>query len=203
MASKDMKNIDTFAPTLLPDKSTNKSILILTDNKVQELEFFYPYYRFLEEGYNVDIASTKGGDIKGEAGWEIKNTRNINGIDPADYELLYIPGGMAPKVMRESKELVGRVQQFAQSGKPIAAFCHGPQVLVTAGLVKGRKMTAYPEVQEEIEKAGGFYVDLPLVEDEQFITSRWPGDLPGHVQAILKRLKTDAAKGQEPARRAS
>ena len=192
--AKDMKDIDTFAPTLLPDTTTGKSVLILVAKDVQDLEFFYPYYRLLEEGYNVDIASPEGGDVKGEAGWEIKNTRHIDSIDPAEYALLYIPGGHAPKHLSKSKEVIGRVQQFAQSGRPIAAFCHGPQVLVAAGLVKGKKLTAYPEVEKEIIEAGGFYTDLPLVEDGQFITSRWPGDLPGHVQAILKRLQAVQAK---------
>ena len=192
--AKDMKDIDTFAPTLLPDTTTGKSVLILVAKDVQDLEFFYPYYRLLEEGYNVDIASPEGGDVKGEAGWEIKNTRHIDSIDPAEYALLYIPGGHAPKHLSKSKEVIGRVQQFAQSGRPIAAFCHGPQVLVAAGLVKGKKLTAYPEVEKEIIEAGGFYTDLPLVEDGQFITSRWPGDLPGHVQAILKRLQAVQVK---------
>ena len=193
------KDIDTFAPTYLPEHTSHKSVLIITDDEVQELEFFYPYYRLLEEGYNVDIATPKGGTVKGQAGWEIQNTRNINSIDPSDYDLLYIPGGMAPKRLSKHKEVIGRVQQFAQSGKPIAAFCHGPQVLVAAGLVKGKKMTAYPEVEDEIIEAGGYYTNLPLVEDGQFITSRWPGDLPGHVQAILKRLQ---GEGKQQARRA-
>ena len=197
--AKDMKDIDTFAPTLLPDKATGKSILILVADEVQELEFYYPYYRLVEEGYNVDIASPKGGEVTGESGWKIENTRNINSIDPEDYVLLYIPGGHAPKHLIKSKEIIGRVQQFAQSGKPIAAFCHGPQVLVAAGLVKGKKLTAYPEVEKEIVEAGGFYTNLPLVEDGQYITSRWPGDLPGHVQAILKRLQT----GKKELRQAS
>lgn len=197
MAHKDLKDVDTFKPTLEAKKS-NKSVLIVTADDVQDLEFFYPYYRLVEEGYNVDIASPDGGDVKGKAGWKIQNTRNINSIDPKNYDLLYIPGGQAPEKMRKSKELIGRVQQFAQSGKPIAAFCHGPQVLVTADLVKGRKLTAYPEVEKEIVEAGGQYVSEPVVEDEQFITSRWPGDLPGHMQAVLKRLK-GASAGQKAA----
>ncbi len=190
---KSLKDIDTFAPTFLPDRTANKSVLILVADDVQELEFYYPYYRLIEEGFDVDVASPNGGTVKGESGWEIQNTRNINSIDPNNYALLYIPGGHAPKKLAKSKEVVGRVQQFAQSGKPIAAFCHGPQVLVAAGLVKGKKLTAYPEVEKEIVEAGGFYTNLPLVEDGQFITSRWPGDLPGHVQAILKRLGAEQA----------
>ena len=185
----NMQNIDTFAPTLLPDNTPDKSVLILVDKDVQELEFYYPYYRLIEEGYNVDIASPNGGNVKGESGWEIQNTRNINSINPANYALLYIPGGHAPTHMAKSPELIARVQQFAQSGKPIAAFCHGPQVLVAAGLVKGKKLTAYPEVENEINNAGGFYSNSPLVEDGQFITSRSPGDLPGPVRAVLKRLQ--------------
>lgn len=195
----DMKDIDTFAPTYLPDQTSNKSVLIITDDEVQELEHFYPYYRLLEEGFQVDVATPKGGTVKGEAGWELQNTRSIDSIDPKQYDLLYIPGGMAPKRLAKHKEVIGRVQEFAKTGKPIAAFCHGPQVLVAAGLVKGKKMTAYPEVEDEIIEAGGFYTNSPLVEDGQFITSRWPGDLPGHTKAILKRLKASSQQEQRKA----
>ena len=187
---------DTFKPTLQINKS-GKSVLIITDDKVQDLELFYPYYRLVEEGFNVDIASPKGGDLKGEAGWPIKNTLSIESIDPANYDLLYIPGGKAPGKLMKVDAVLNRVKQFAQSGKPIAAFCHGPQVLAAADLVRGKTLTAYPEVEKEISKAGGNYVNEALHDDGQFITSRWPGDLPGHMKAVLKKLSSASPQNQQ------
>ena len=76
MSKQDLKDVDTFAPTILPDEVKDKSVLILTADDVQDLEFFYPYYRLIEEGYHVDVASPNGGTVKGKAGWEIQNTRH-------------------------------------------------------------------------------------------------------------------------------
>lgn len=172
--------------------SKSQSVLIVTADNVHDLELFYPYYRFIEEGYNVDVATPKGGTVKGKAGFSLENTLHIDSVDPANYDLLYIPGGKAPAELRKNEAVLGRVKQFAASGKPIAAFCHGPQVLVSADLVKGKKLTAFPEVEKEITEAGGQFVNQPVVDDGQFITSRWPGDLPANLAAAIKRLESKA-----------
>ena len=174
------------------------AILIITADRVQDMELFYPYYRLNEAGFRVDVASPKGGEVKSEGGSVLPGTLPIEQCKPEDYALLYIPGGKAPQEMRKSEELLDFVRQFAASNKPISAICHGPQVLVSAELVEGHRFTSFPEVGEEITEAGGEYVNAPLVEDGQFITSRWPGDLPLHLEATLKRLAT-ASSGKKAA----
>lgn len=164
------------------------SVLIITADKFNELEFFYPYYRFSEAGFKVDVASPQGGAIKGANGTEFPNTQNVTSVREADYALLYIPGGKAPTEMRSCDALLELVKQFDAAGKPIAAICHAAQVLVSAGLAKGKRLAAYPEVEPEITAAGGTFVNAALVEDGQYITARWPGDLPNHLEAVMKRL---------------
>jgi len=181
------------------NEGAKAAILIISADTFNELEFFYPYYRFTEAGFRVDVGSPDGGEIKGANGTEFPGTHPIATIDPTQYALLYIPGGKAPAEMRKSEELLKVVRRFDALGKPIAAICHAAQVLVSAGLVKGKRIAAYPEVEEEITEAGGTFVNAPLVEDGQYITARWPGDLPGHLEAVMKRLEGNAA--QSPSRK--
>lgn len=188
---KDDKNEkDTFKAAPTPERlKKSERILIITADNTQDLEFFYPYYRLNEEGYHVDVATPKGGSFKGKMGMGLKDTRAITDVRAQDYALLYIPGGKAPAELRENDQVIALVKQFAASGKPIAAICHGPQVLVTAGLVRGRKISAYPEVRKEIEEAGGQWADEALAIDGTFITARVPGDLPRHLCGVMDTLQ--------------
>lgn len=164
-------------------------VAILTADKVEDIEFFYPYYRFVEEGYDVDVLTPTGADVTGYKGLALKT--GITAVADAhagDYDLLFIPGGLAPAEIRESEASIDFVQRFAQTGRLIGAVCHGPQVLVAAGLVKDRRMTAWREVAPEISAAGGEYIDEPVVEDAQYVTSRKPGDMPLELARILERL---------------
>lgn len=176
------------APT--PDrlKKAEKIVIITADN-TEDMEFFYPYYRLVEEGYTVDVATMDGKSFKGKKGYEFKQTVKLSSLRAEDYALLYIPGGKAPAALRDDENVIRFVQQFAQTGRPIAAICHGPQVLVTADLVRGRKLAGYPGIKEEIEKAGGTFSDEALAVDGQFITSRLPGDLPRHLSGVMNALQ--------------
>ncbi len=187
---QDNQPKDTFAAAPVPERlKKNKKIVIITADNTQDLEFFYPYYRLNEEGYSVDVVTPQGGEFKGKMGMGLKETQSIDQVNPADYELLYIPGGKAPEVLRKEEKVIAFVKEFAKSGKPIAAICHGPQVLVTAGLVQGRRIAAWPEVRPEIEQAGGTFVNEALVEDGPFITGRMPGDLHRHLFGVLDYLQ--------------
>lgn len=190
---------DTFAIAPIPERLKKaEKILIITAENTQDLEFFYPYYRLSEEGYAVDVATPKGGSFKGKMGMGLKQTKAMAQVRPDDYALLYIPGGKAPSELRENTEVLNFVKQFAKSGKPIAAICHGAQVLVSADLVRGKTISAWPEVKKEIEAAGGSFADEALKIDGQFITARMPGDLHRHLHGVI-----DVLQGKQTAQRAA
>lgn len=180
---------DTYQPTSKA-KNGAKSVLILTADKTEDLEFFYPFYRFTEEGFNVDVVTPKGGKFEGKQGLGLKETKKIADVSSSTYDLLYIPGGKAPAKLKDVDEAIELVKQFVASGKPIASICHGPQVLAKADVIKGKKIAAWPEVEEEVTEAGASYQNRETVIDGQFITARWPADLPAHVAATLQTLKS-------------
>jgi protease I len=184
---------DIYVSTL-PSAGKGKSILILTANETQDLEFFYPYYRFLEAGFRVDVATPHGGEFKGKMGMGLKQTKRLHDVTAAAYDLLYIPGGKAPAELMQNEEALRLTKRFAESGKPIAAICHGAQVLAAAHVIEGKRIAAWPEVQKEIEAAGGIFINEPVVMDRQFITARWPGDLPAHLKAIIDMLHSRATR---------
>ena len=188
---KDDKNAkDNFKAAPTPERlKKGQRVLIITADDTQDLEFFYPYYRLNEEGYSVDVATPDGGSFEGKMGMGLKETKSIKAVRPEHYDLIYIPGGKAPAKLREDEHVIAFVKQFAASGKPIAAICHGPQVLVTADLVRGKKISAYPEVAKEVEAAGGRWADEALAIDGQFITARVPGDLPRHLCGVINVLE--------------
>lgn len=187
ITGKDQPDIHKVAP--IPERLRKaERVIILTADNTEDTEFFYPYYRLTEEGYQVDVATPDGGAFKGKHGLGLQDTLSINDVRPQDYALLYLPGGKAPEELRKNEQVLAFVKTFAQSGKPIAAVCHGPQVLITADLVRGKQMACWPGVREELEKAGGIFVDEALVEDGQFITGRMPGDLHRHLYGVLQYL---------------
>jgi len=179
---------DVFAASIQPEKNA-KRILILTANDAQDLEFFYPYYRFIEAGYHVDVATPKGGEFKGKQGMGLKYTIALSDADASQYALLYIPGGNAPEELKRNEDALSITKHFADSKKPIAAICHGAQLLAAAKVIKGYNIAAWPAVEGEIKEAGGKYVNEATVIDGQFITARWPGDLPSHLAHTLEALE--------------
>ena len=106
--------------------------------------------------------------------------------------MLLLPGGKAPAQLRQSEAVLDLVRAFVDAAKPVAAVCHGPQILISAGLVKGRTMTSYKSVAGELEEAGAHYVDQMVVTDSNFITARQPSDLPAFIQQIKETLQQTA-----------
>ncbi|MFF4121598.1 type 1 glutamine amidotransferase domain-containing protein [Streptomyces sp. NPDC001714] len=163
-------------------------IAVLTADKVEEVEFFYPYYRFVEAGYRVDVITPSGGPLTGFRGFGIQHTQPLADTDAADYLLLYVPGGLAPTQLRTDPAALDFIRAFATAHKPIGLVCHGPQVLVSAGLVDGLRLTSWPEVGPEIEAAGGTWIDEPVIQDRNIFTARKPGDLPAELHRIMTFL---------------
>jgi len=170
-------------------------IAILTADKVEEVEFFYPYYRFTEAGYTVDVITPAGGPLTGYRGFGIHETLPLADADPTDYLMLYVPGGLAPGELRTNPSALDFVRAFASAGKTIGMVCHGPQLLVSAGLAADRRLTSWFEVAAEVGAAGGTWVNQAVVQDGQIFTARKPGDLPAEMRAIMNHLDRLAGDG--------
>lgn len=183
------ESVDIHAVVPIPERLRKaERVMILTADNVEDTEFFYPYYRLTEEGYLVDVVTPKGSKLKCKHGLELKHTLAIDAVHPQNYALLYIPGGKAPATLRDNKACVEFVRRFASEGKPIAAICHGAQLLITADLVNGKHIACWPEIADELTAAGGIFVDEALVADGQFITARKPGDLHRHLYGVIQCL---------------
>lgn len=194
----DISNRDTNMPEV-KNENAEDAVLIVTGNQVEDLEFFYPYYRFLEAGFRVDVATPEGGLFKAKHGISLSDSIRLDDVSSDSYRLLYLPGGKAPEKLKQITEAVEIVRDFAESGKPIAALCHGPQLLAAADVIKGKKIAAWPEVEDEIRRAGADYVNAETVIDGQFITARWPGDLPMHLKFTLQTLYATRSKQKSAA----
>jgi protease I len=174
--------------------------LILTADKFEDFELFFPYFRLLEEGLEVDIAAPKKGNIEGEHGYELEVGKTFDDVHPDDYDLLLIPGGSpdgAPSVVRKNTKAQAIVKSFFSSNKPVSSICHGPWLLASSDVIKGRHLTSYwhDGVPADIKKAGGIYEDKQVVVDGNLVTSRYPGDLPAFMRETMRmvnRIKNSA-----------
>jgi protease I len=172
----------------------NIKVLILTANKFEDMELFFPYFRLLEEEIAVDIAAPTKGHIEGEHGYDLEVEKTFKDIHPDDYDLLLIPGGSpngAPAIVRKNSEAQTIAKSFFSKNKPVCSICHGPWLLASAGLVNGRHLTAYwyDGVPEDIKKAGGIYEDKEVLVDGNLVTSRYPGDLPAFMRETMRLIR--------------
>lgn len=163
--------------------------LIISADEFEDSELLYPYYRLQEEGLEVDIASVAAGKISGKRGYEVTAELALRDVDPDGYALLVIPGGKAPARLRREQAALAIAQDFMRRNKPVAAICHGPQVLVTAGVVQGRHATCYRLVAKELTESGALYEDRDVVVDGTLVTSRQPSDLPAFMRETIRLLK--------------
>ncbi len=163
---------------------------ILSDG-FEDSEFRVPYDRMRDEGFQVDIVGAKAGQrVQGKNGVEkVTTDKGIDDVRAEDYQALFIPGGYSPDHLRIDRRFVDFAKAFDRSHKMVAAVCHGPQLLMTAGLVKGRTLTAWPTVQRDLEMVGARVKDEPVVVDDNWITSRKPDDLQQFSDAVVQRLQ--------------
>ncbi|BAB65904.1 type 1 glutamine amidotransferase domain-containing protein [Sulfurisphaera tokodaii] len=166
-------------------------VLFIVGDEYEDIELLYPFYRVIEEGYQPVIAGKEAGaKIVGKHGYSVVADIAFKDVKVEDYLALVIPGGRGPERIRTLPEVKELTRRFFIDKKPVAAICHGPQVLISAGVIKGRKVTSVASIKDDIVAAGGEYVDAPLVEDENLISSRHPGDLPYFAKGLLKALKS-------------
>jgi len=164
-------------------------VLIISADNFEDSELLVPYYRMLEEGHNVDIASMNKGKIKGKKGYEVEANKALKDINPDDYDLLILPGGKAPEAIRKEQKALEIAKEFFDKNKPVAAICHGPQTLISAGLMKGKHATCYSSVAPEMKEAGARYEDKEVIVDGNLITSRQPSDLPAFMREIMRKMR--------------
>ncbi len=174
----------------------NKKVAILTDNGFEQVELTSPKKALEEAGATVHIVSqqkiVKGWDTD-HWGIEVNADVNLSDANPEDYDALMLPGGvMNPDKMRTEKDYVNFAQHFLETGKPLAAICHAPQLLIETGMLAERNMTSYPSLKTDLKNAGVIWEDKEVVTDRGLVTSRSPEDLP----AFNKKMIEEFAEGQ-------
>ncbi|MEB3778728.1 MAG: type 1 glutamine amidotransferase [Desulfurococcales archaeon] len=162
--------------------------LVLTADGFEDVEVLYPYYRMVEAGFETIVATPGGGEVTGKHGYKIKADASIEEVDPGEYDVLIIPGGRAPERVRLVARALDVVREFFDNDKPVAVICHGPQVLISAGVVRGRRLTSWWGVKDDVIAAGGQWVDEPVVVDGNLVSSRYPGDIPLWMREFMRLL---------------
>jgi len=162
--------------------------LILSDDFFEDSELSEPLRQLQAKGVRVDVAAPLKGTITGKHGCAVAAGLALAEVQPGDYDLLVLPGGKAPASLRKHARALAIARDFLQAGKPVAAICHGPQLLIPGGLLAGRSATCYRGMARELLAAGAEYRDSEVVVDGNLITSRQPADLPAFMQAIFRAL---------------
>lgn len=175
---------------------SNKKVAIITEDGFEESELLKPKQALEDAGAKVHIISSTD-KVKGwdHDHWsvELKADANIKDADPASYDGLLIPGGVInPDKMRENDKFIRFAKHFLEEAKPLGAICHGPQLLIETGLLRGRKMTSYKSIRTDLENAGVSWEDKEVIVDKGMVTSRNPGDIP----AFSKKLIEEIAEGR-------
>jgi len=174
-------------------------VALLLGQGFEDSEFRIPYDRVRKAGYQVDIIGPKAGmELKGYKGKEVvKAEKGVDEVRPEDYLGLLIPGGQSPDHLRVDQRFVDFVKRFDALKRPLAAVCHGPQLLLSARLVRSRTLTAWPTVQGDLEQAGAKVKDEPVVIDQNWITSRKPDDLEAFSDAFVQALQKAERAGAD------
>jgi len=166
-----------------------KRIAVLLDNLYQEMEVWYPYFRLQEAGAEVVfVAADAGKTYTSKLGYPAKSDRSYDEISAPDFDGVVVPGGYAPDHIRRHPKANQFVHDMDAEGKLVAAVCHGPWVLCSANMLKGRKATSFFAIKDDVVNAGAHWVDAEVVVDNNLVTSRKPEDLPAFCRASIQVL---------------
>lgn len=170
-----------------------KKVAILATDGFEQSELFEPKKALEDAGADVEVVSLKSGDIKGwdhkDWGKKIKVDAVIDEVDAEEFDALMLPGGVInPDKLRMDPRAVEFVLSFVETGKPIAAICHGPQLLIETGMVAGRKLTSWPSLKTDLLNAGAEWVNEPVVTDKGLVTSRKPDDIPAFNKKMIEEI---------------
>ena len=185
-----------------------KKIAIMATDGFEEVELTKPLEALKQAGAEVEIVSPKEGEIQGfnhmAPSAKIKVDRLLSEADAGDYDALMLPGGVAnPDQLRINEDAIDFVRSFAEAGKPIGAICHAPWILINAGLAKGRTLTGWPTIRQDLKNAGANVVDQEVVVDHGLVTSRGPKDLPAFCAKLVEEFREGRHEDQAEAARAS
>ena len=177
----------------MADKLQGKRVAFLATDMVEQIELTEPWKAVKDAGGTPELVSLKEGEIQGFNHYDKADTfkvdRTVEEARAEDYDALVIPGGVGnPDTMRTDENAVQLVRDFFEQGKPVGVICHGPWMLVEAGVVRGRKVTSWPSLQADIRNAGGDWVDQEVVVDDGLVTSRKPDDLPAFNEKIVEEF---------------
>ena len=171
-----------------------KKAIIISGNLAQDHEFIYPFYRLLEEEFKVDVCMNEGSKGKGILGTDLPPNKDqqvlkIEDIKTSEYDLLILPGGVkAMEKVRQNKEIINFISNFHNENKVIGCICSGAQLLISAKIVKGKKISGYYSMKDDIINAGAEYQDLPAVIDDRIITTAHYKDLGPWMKAVLSEF---------------
>lgn len=167
-----------------------KRIALLVSKDFEDMEVMYPYYRLIEAGFQVDvIGEDKAGTVyQGKHGYPIASTLEISKAKAKDYIGLVAPGGWAPDRLRRNPKVLKLVADIDAQGGVMASICHGPWILISARVVRGKKTTSTPALKDDLINAGARWLDAEVVVDGRLVTSRRPDDLPAFMRETLKLL---------------
>ena len=169
---------------------TGKKVLSFVHHEFEDLELWYPILRLREEGAEVHLAGEEAGKkYIGKYGVPAESDFAYGDITPSDYDAILVPGGWAPDKIRRFPEVLNIVQYMDKNEKPIGQICHAGWVLISADILKGRKVTSTPGIKDDMVNAGAEWIDEPVVVDGHLVSSRRPPDLPDYLREFIKVME--------------
>jgi len=175
-------------------REVRSRIAVLVEDGYQELELWYPYYRLIEAGFQPVLVGPEVRSYRGKHGYEASAMVSVSETGSYSFQGLIVPGGYAPDRLRRYPAIVEMVKGIFDQGKLLASICHGGSLLISANVVKGRKVTSFFSIEVDLINAGARYLDREVVVDDNLITSRRPDDLPAFMREVLVFLRAHRSK---------
>jgi protease I len=177
------------------DSMKGKRAAVLVEKLYEDLELWYPVLRLREAGCDVKIVGPKAGEsYASKHGYPAKADVAASEVKAADFDAIVIPGGYSPDHLRRHKPIVDLLIDAAKQGKVLAAICHGPWMLCSARCIKGKRITGFFAIRDDVENAGAIWVDEACCIDGNLVTSRTPDDLPAFMQGIFKAMEASSTR---------
>ena len=167
-----------------------RRVLIFVGDDYEDLELWYPKLRLEEAGFETKLAGldAPGTNYRGKHGYPARSDMRVADVEAGEFAALVIPGGWMPDKLRRDPDVLRLTREFAESGQPVASICHGPWILISAGVCEGRHMTSSPGIKDDLANARAEWSDAEVLVDENYVTSRRPADLPAFMREFLKLL---------------